>query len=80
LGGKVNFTIVDKPPTYIIEDNIFQYLVILHKDGTIDTHRTVKGGVYYLHRIFGDFASFEQTMPESANAIKKDREKFGCEK
>ena len=76
----MEFRVTDHPTTTVVEgtrtrveDDIFTYLVVEHKDGTVEVFRTVKGGCYQVHKVFFDYAHFEQRMPETARAIQRDR-------
>ena len=76
----MEFRVTDHPITTVVEgtktkveDDIFTYLVVEHKDGTIEVFRNVKGGCYQVHKVFFDFCHFEQRMPETAKAIQRDK-------
>jgi hypothetical protein len=71
----LEFEVVGHPESFVVKDSMFQYLVVLHEDGTVDTYRAVIGGVYEVHRFFFDYPHFEQRMPETANAINGYRRK-----
>jgi hypothetical protein len=73
----MNFRVVKHVDAVVVEDDIFQYLVVDYSGengGTVDVFRTVRGGCYEFHRAFFDFAHFEQRMPETAKAILSERE------
>jgi hypothetical protein len=77
----MKFKVIDHPKATVVDDqstnvkdDIFSYLVVEHKNGTIDVFRSLIGGCYEVHKSFFDFAHFEQRMPETAKAILSERE------
>jgi len=69
----MDFKVIDCPKTTVVSEDIFHYLVVEHKNGTIDVFRSLIGGCYEVHKSFFDFAHFEQRMPETAKAIQSER-------
>jgi hypothetical protein len=68
----LDFRVTEHPKAWVVQDDIFQYLVVRHDGGTVDVYRSTIGGVYERHKSFFDYAHFDQKMPETANAIRVD--------
>ena len=72
----MDFRITDHPRATVVEDDIFTYLVVEYRggNGTVDVFRNVKGGCYSFHRAFADWQHFKHALPQTAEALEREKQ------